>query len=318
MPMNRVQFQRGLSLPAFFRQYGSEERCLQALVRVRWPRGFVCPACGHGQASQFRRGAQTLWQCARCRLQTSVTAGTPMAGTKLPLRTWWLAIYLVTQAKNGVAALELGRQLGVCYRTAWRLKHKLMAVMADREAGRQLKGMVQIDDAFLGGERAGGKGEPQWRNKIPFIAAVSTEHGCPQYVRFDLVSTFCGSVVQRWAAQVLTPDAHVVSDGLSAFTGVARAGVPHTRIMTGSGRKGAKEPRLNWVNTILSNLKTALSGTHHALKFRKYAARYLHAHAYRFNRRFDLPAMLPRLAWALVRSRPLGERDLREPAETRR
>ena len=318
MAMNRVQFQPGLSLPAFFRQYGSEERCLQALVRVRWPRGFVCRACGHKQASQFRRGGQTLWQCMQCRSQTSVTAGTPMAGTKLPLRTWWLAIYLVTQAKNGVAALELGRQLGVCYRTAWRLKHKLMAAMADREAGRRLKGLVQIDDAFLGGERAGGQGEPQWHNKIPFIAAVSTEHGRPLYVRFDRVSSFRGSAVQSWAASALRPDAQVVSDGLSAFTGIARAGLPHERIKTGSGRKGAQEPRLHWINTILSNLKTALSGTHHALKFDKYAARYLHAHAYRFNRRFDLPAMLPRLAWALVRSRPCCERDLREPAETRR
>ncbi|MDX6081474.1 IS1595 family transposase [Xanthomonas campestris pv. incanae] len=74
-----------------------------------------------------------------------------MADTKLPLRVWWLAIYLVSQAKNGIAALELARQLGVCYRTAWRIKHKVMAAMANREHSRRLAGQVQIDDSYRGG-----------------------------------------------------------------------------------------------------------------------------------------------------------------------
>lgn len=318
MPMNRVQFQPGLSLSAFFRRYGTEEQCLEALIQARWPHGFVCPRCAHRQASRFQRGRQWLWQCTRCRTQTSVTAGTPLAVTKLPLRTWWLAIYLVTQAKNGIAALELARQLGVCYRTAWRIKHTLMAVMADREASRQLTGMVQIDDAYLGGERARGPGESQWNNKIPFIAAIATRKGEPTVARFDIVSSFRRSVVHEWAQQVLAPGACVVSDGLTAFTGVTWAGVPHESIVTGRGRKAAGEPRLNWVNTLLSNLKTAFSGTHHALKFAKYATRYLHAHTYRFNRRLDLPAMILRLAGALMKSCSRTEQDLRNPAETRR
>jgi hypothetical protein len=234
-----------------------------------------------------------------------------MADSKLPLRLWWLAIYLVTQSKNGIAALELGRQLGVCYRTAWRLKHKLMAVMADREADRRLHGLVQIDDAYLGSERPGGPGEPQWANKIPFVAAVSTDKGRPIHMRLDIVSSFRRDALRAWAEQALAPDAQVISDGLTAFTGVTWAGIAHEGIVCGRGRQAARQPRLYWANTILSNLKTALSGTHHALKFAKYAARYLRAHAYRFNRRFDLPAMLPRLAHALMQSRPLRERDLR-------
>jgi ISXO2-like transposase domain len=241
-----------------------------------------------------------------------------MADTKLPLRVWWLAIYLITQDKNGVAALELARQLGVCYRTAWRLKHKLMAVMAERESRRQLHGLIQVDDAYLGGERPGGKGEPQWANKVPFIAAVSTAEGRPEQVRFDVVSSFRRSTVQAWAQQVLDQGARVISDGLTAFSGFAWAGVPHEAIITGSGRKGAREPRLRWVNIILGNLKTSFSGTHHAMAFAKYGQRYLHAHAYRFNRRLDLPTMLPRLAGALLKAGVCTERDLRAPAETER
>ncbi|MXV07536.1 MULTISPECIES: IS1595 family transposase [unclassified Xanthomonas] len=318
MTLNRIQFQRGLSIPAFLSRYGSEAQCVEALVQARWPDGFVCPQCGHTHVSRFERGHQQLWQCVRCRVQTSLTAGTPMADTKLPLRVWWLAIYLVSQAKNGVAALELARQLGVCYRTAWRIKHKVMSAMADREQSRRLDGEVQIDDAYLGGERAGGPGEPQWRNKVPFIAAVSLHQGRPRYLRLDVVSSFRRSVVHTWAQQALTPGTHVVSDGLTAFTGVSWAGLTHDAIVTGSGRKGAQQPRLRWVNTILGNLKTALSGTHHAVDFPKYGARYLHAHAYRFNRRFNLAAMVPRLARALAGAGRLTEQHLRTPAETQR
>ncbi|KTF33485.1 IS1595 family transposase [Xanthomonas translucens pv. translucens] len=241
-----------------------------------------------------------------------------MADTKLPLRVGWLAIYLVSQANNGIAALELARQLGVCYRTAWRIKHKVMSAMADREQSRRLDGEVQIDDAYLGGERAGGPGQPQWRNKVPFIAAVSLHQGRPRYLRLDVVSSFRRSVVHAWAQQALEPGTHVVSDGLTAFTGVGWAGLTHDAIVTGSGRKGAQQPRLRWVNTILGNLKTALSGTHHAVDFPKYGTRYLRAHAYRFNRRFNLAAMVPRLASALADAGRLTEQQLRTTAETQR
>lgn len=318
MAINRIQFQKGLSLPTFLQRYGSEAQCVEALIRARWPNGFVCPRCAGTAASRLERNQQPLWQCKACRTQTSLTAGTPMADTKLPLRLWWLAIYLVSQAKNGVSGLELARQLGVCYRTAWRIKHKLMAAMAERETSRQLDGEVQIDDAYLGGERPGGPGEPQWHNKVPFIAAISTHEGRPRHMRLDVVSSFRRSVVHAWAQQALSPAAHVISDGLTAFTGVGWAGHSHEAIVTGSRRKGAQQPRLRWVNTILGNLKTALAGTHHALAFAKYGARYLAAHAYRFNRRFDMAAMVPRLAAALMRSAVATEQSLRRPAETQR
>lgn len=318
MAMNRVQFQRGLSLPQFLEQFGTEEQCQDALLKARWPQGFACPACQYRKASRFVRGCQTLWQCQQCRVQTSLTAGTPLAGTKLPLRLWWLAIYLVAHAKNGIAAMELGRQLGVCYRTAWRLKHKVMAAMTDREAGRQLAGLVQIDDAYLGGERSRGTGAQQWENKVPFIAAVSTRAGRPQQVRFDCVPHFQRQRLKEWAEQALSPGASIVSDGLTAFIGVTWAGVPHEAIVSGGTRKAAQQPRLRWVNTILSNLKTSLSGTQHAIKFAKYGPRYLGAYQYRFNRRFDLPALIPRLAVALIRHGPLTEGGLRAVAEIRR
>lgn len=152
--------------------------------------------------------------------------------------------------------------------------------------------------------------------KVPFVAAVSTREGRPRHARLDVVPSFNRHNLAMWAAKAIAPTASVVSDGLTAFQGIEWAGISHESVVTGRGRKAAQEPRLKWVNIILSNLKTALGGTHHALKFAKYGGRYLAAHQYRFNRRFDLSAMLLQLVVGVCEGRPRKERDLR--AETRR
>ena len=101
MARNRVQFQKGYSLVQFMDEYGSEEKCTQALFRWRWPNGFVCPRCEH--TGYWRHQSRTLYQCRSCRHQVSLTASTIMASTKLPFRTWFLAMYLMTQTKNGIS-----------------------------------------------------------------------------------------------------------------------------------------------------------------------------------------------------------------------
>ena len=166
MAMNRVQFQRGLSMAEFLDRYGSEDKCEAALIAARWPKGFACPACGSGVHSAFVRAGRRYWQCAACRHQCSVISGTIFESTKLPLTRWFLAMHLLTQAKNNVSALELKRHLGVCYKTAWLMKHKLMEVMRQREDTRVLDGRVEIDDAYLGGERSGGKSGRGSENKV--------------------------------------------------------------------------------------------------------------------------------------------------------
>ena len=140
MTMNRVQFQPGLSMTEFMDRYGCDEQCEAALIAARWPAGFACPACGCGQRSSFRREARLYFQCTACRHQCSVISGTIFEATKLWLSRWFLAMHLLTQSKNNVAALELMRHLGVCYKTARLIKHKLMEVMRVREDTRQLAG----------------------------------------------------------------------------------------------------------------------------------------------------------------------------------
>lgn len=314
MPINAIQFQHGLSLPEFHALYGTEQQCEDALVASRWPGGWRCAHCACKRFFLTRNGpGRQLWECFLCGYQSSSIVGTVMEHTKLPLRLWFLAMYLMTQNKNAISALALKRQLGVCYRTAWLLKHKLMQAMAQRDAPYRLEGRVEIDDAYLGGERAGSiNGGRKAANKTAFVAAVQTlPDGHPLYMCLTPVVDFTNEEMQQWARQHLAPGSHVVSDGTPAFAQVRQVKATHERYVTGGGRKGAQTPQLHWVNTMLGNLKTSIAGTYHSFDHAKYAARYLAEFCYRFNRRFDLPSMLPRLLRALAVTKPLPLKVLR-------
>jgi ribosomal protein L37AE/L43A len=211
----------------FLEQYGSDDKCEAALITSRWPQGFACPVCGGPASCPFRREGRLYWQCASCRHQCSVISGTVFESTKLPLTSWFLAMHLLTQAKNNVSALELGRHLGVSYKTAWLLKHNVMEVMRVREDARQLTGRVEMDDAYLGGERSGGKAGRGSENKVPFIAAVqTTEDGQPVLACFAQCP-FTTEAVQEFAAKSLVLPLTVVSDGLGCFTAIG-ASAPFT------------------------------------------------------------------------------------------
>ncbi len=180
MAMNRIQFQPGLSLPAFLAHFGAETQCEEVLELSRWPHGFLCPGCGKSDHYILKVGKHKTFQCKSCRVQTSLIVGTLFQNTHLPLSLWFLAIYLISQAKTGLSALELKRQLGVSYPTAWLIQQKLMQAMVERDAQYKLGGDVQVDDAYLGGELPGGKAGRGSENKIPFVAAISlSEQGRP-------------------------------------------------------------------------------------------------------------------------------------------
>lgn len=272
---------------------------------------FCLPGMWRTRHYTFEHKGLAYWECAACRKQTTVMCGTIFEATKLPLTTWFLAMHLLTQAKNNVSALELKRHLGVRYKTAWLLKHKLMQVMSEREAPRQLDGRVEIDDAYLGGELPGGKSGRGSENKVSFIAAVqTTDTGRPLRVCLKKLA-FTREAIAEWAKTALATSAQVVSDGLWCFRAVTASGATHERTVTGGGPNCVKLEQFRAVNTFLGNLKTAYSGTYHSFDFAKYAHRYLAEVQYRFNRRFDLSSILKRLLVAAVATPPRPERYLR-------
>jgi hypothetical protein len=229
----------------------------------------------------------------------------------VPLTKWFLAMHLMTQAKNNVSALELKRHVGVSYPTAWLLKHKIMQVMVDRERWRQLTGRVEIDDAYLGGEVHGGRAGRGSPNKVPFVAAVqTTESGQPVLMCLSQ-RPFTKESIQAFAEQSLAAPATLVSDGLGCFKVVRGRGILHEPHITGGGAASAKHPSFQAVNTALGNIKTSIAGTYHAFGFEKYAHRYLGQVQYLFNRRFNLRAILERLARAASQAAPCPLRAVR-------
>lgn len=176
--------------------------CQAALFLHRWPYGFVCPHCGNTTSCRLSRG---LYQCHHCHHQTSLTAGTIFHATHLPLTTWFLAIYLLTQRKTGISALQLPREFGVNYNTAWNLKHKVLQIMLERKRGERLSGRIEIDNAYLGGERPGKPGRGA-EHKFPFVAAVQTDdEGHPQRVQLRRVTGFTLAEIQRYYLKAMIP-----------------------------------------------------------------------------------------------------------------
>ena len=311
MPQNKIQYQEGMSISEFIDAFGTDEKCELALEQTRWPDGFRCPNCSSEHFGEIHDKRRKRFQCKDCRHQTTVTAGTIFDSTKLRLSIWYQAMFLISTAKNGISAMEMGRSLGVSYPTAWKVKHKLMQVMKERDGIYLLRRTVQVDDAYLGGERSGGKPGRGSENKEPFVAALElNEENKPIFIKLTQVSGFTSEAIHKWTRANIMPGSTVFSDGLGCFRAVAGAECKHV-VEVARGRKPKDIPTFQWLNTIIGNVKTSLSGTYHAFNFEKYGNRYLAEIAYRFNRRFDLKNLPQRLLIACVACRPFPEHLLR-------
>ncbi|MBB6730010.1 transposase, partial [Cohnella zeiphila] len=141
-------FDGSLSFDQVQRLLQDEEACIRVLFDARWPDGFRCPRCGRSSYSLISTRSLPLYECSRCRKQTSLIAGTVFQGTRTPLRLWFQAIYLHSRP-GGVNALQLSEEIGVTYKTAWSICHKLRHAMSHAEAGELLEGWVRIQDAAI-------------------------------------------------------------------------------------------------------------------------------------------------------------------------
>ncbi len=293
---------RGLSEAQFREACGTEEKCRAVVEKLRWPAGLVCPLCGGCEGKWL--STRPKIQCRSCRHQVSLTAGTIFHATKLPLTSWFLAMWLVATAKNGISSVELGHRLGVKQTNAWALKQKVMAVMAGRDDAKRLDGRVEMDDAYLGGHRPGERGRGA-AGEQPFVAAVSTtDDRRPRKIKLLPVKGFRKKEVRKLVARHLASTSRLVTDGLRCWTAAAEAGHEHTAIITGSGRRAARWSPFKWVNATLGNIKAAITGTYRRVS-PGHAGRYLASFAWRFNRRFQLDSLIPRLVHSAVRTKPL-------------
>ena len=277
--MSRQPFPRTLS--AFQSWFATEAACVRYLVESRWPDGYACPQCGHPEAYELT--SRPVYKCKRCNYQVSVTAGTVLHGTRLSLRDWFSAAYLVATHTPGISAVQLQRQLGLKrYETTWGLLQKLRRAMVRPERDR-ISGEVEVDETYVGGVEVGRRGgRLRDSTKAIVVGAVEIRGRGSGRLRLRVVEDLSAASLVGFIEQSVVPGSIVHTDGWGGYRPLADKEYEHRRKTQGHGRNAAKHfPR---VHRAFSNLKTWLAGTHHGVG-EQHLQHYLNEYVFRFNRR---------------------------------
>jgi transposase-like protein len=273
-------------MPSFLARFGSDEQCREYLFKARWPNGFQCAACGHDDAYALR--TKIVYECAACRKQHSLLAGTIFEQTKTGSAKWFLAIYLVTSSKGGIAATELQRQLGLgSYGTAWTWLHKLRKAMV-RPDRKPLAHHVEADETYLGGPRPGRRGRGA-AGKTLVAGADETGRGKARgrrlgRLRLAKLPDAGATSLEGFLATNVAKPATVTTDGWSGYSGLPEAGYGHEPVNL-SAAWGDAALRLPAIHLVFSLAKRWLLGTHRGAVSEKHLPAYLDEYVFRFKRR---------------------------------
>lgn len=274
------------SLRQFQQQFADEAACRTYLEQCRWPDGFRCPRC-HGQQA-YVLPAWHRRECAQCRYQVSLTAGTVFHRTKTPLTTWFWAAYLMTTDKRGISALLLQRQLSLRrYETAWLILHKLRRAMVNA-AREPLHGEVEIDDTWVGGPQAGLRGSRQLKGRKAVIVLVAAEKRADRTgrIRLAVAPDVKQSTILQFVRAHVAAGATVYTDALNGWADLEAAGVRHVPRKQPDKtalRRGALSV-VPLADRAIGNLQQWLVGTYHGVS-RHHLQVYLDEFAFRHNRR---------------------------------
>src|SRR5712692_394633 len=276
--------------------FATDEQCLAYFEAKRWPHGVRCTVCGSKEISRITRTVdetktrkekkqnkrKQLYQCLEptCKQQFSVTSGTLFHDSHLPLSKWFMAIALLVDAKKGMSAMQLQRHLGVNYRTAWYLAHRIREAMNEPD-GLKLTGTVEIDETYIGGKQRGHKSK--LKNK-DVVLGLRQRKGPLKLVQ--ITDNKAGTLYETVAQHVDKNADHIMTDDAGAynFRFTKFRNVPHSKIRHSRKEYVKGEVHTNTVESAFSLLKRAVIGTYHQLSI-KHLQRYLNEFSYRFNRR---------------------------------
>ena len=271
----------------FLDWFATEEACLAYLERLRWPHGFVCPACG--VVGEPYRSSRARLMCRACAHQGSVTAGTIFDKTRTPLRVWLAGAWYVTNQKLGVSALGLKRVLGLgSYETAWTMLHRFRRAMV-RPERELLKGEVEVDETYLAisdrDQPMSGEGRKNKTTKI--LVAIAVEIHQPKgfgRIRLRRIDNDSDACVMPFVQESIEPGARVRTDGSAAYRSLSQIGFEHTRqVMLGADSPA--HVTLPGVHRVASLIKRWILGTHHGSVQPEHLDAYLDEFVFRFNRR---------------------------------
>lgn len=301
------------SILAFQQQFPDSDSCAAWLMAEKWPEGFRCPECGHDHGWKLETKAWT-YECSRCHRQTSLTAGTVMHGSKLPLMVWFWAAYLMATHSNGISARHIWRQLGLgSYKSAWLLCAKLRRAMVNPDRAL-LSVLVEIDETQFPYRTkddpvTGGCGRSP-DGKLQIVAAIEVNDDKPGRLRLGVIEDGSAGSLHPFITNNVTPGGMVKTDGWSGYLGVR--GVNHDPHVVGPM---AAHVILPWVHRVFANLKTWALGVYHGLR-PHHLQSYLDEFVFRFNRRSTPHAAFRSLLGIGLATDPVTYKMLIKPEAT--
>jgi transposase-like protein len=264
----------------FVKMFSDEAACTAYLERLRWPDGFVCPACGK-QSSPWRQTRGRL-VCPACRHQCTATAGTIFDKTRTPLTTWFDAAWHVTTAKNGMSAKTLERMMGISYRVAWAMLHRFRVAMV-RTSREPLSGEVEVDETLIGGVEKGGK-RGRGTKKAIVVIAVEIKH--PKgfgRIRMRHVPDASAESLGPFVREMIAAGSTLCTDGWKGYCGLSNEYIHRQTILSSSDDPA--HVAMPGVHQVTSLLKRWLLGTHQGAFTLEHLQSYLEEFTFRFNRR---------------------------------
>lgn len=275
----------------FFAQFPNDDACLEHLFNVRFGQGHTCPKCERS-AKWYRLASEQAFSCQWCGHHIHPMVGSIFEKSRTPLQLWFYAIFLFTTSKHGVSGKELERQLGVTYKTAWRMAALIRQHMADIDGEAPLGGpgkIVEVDETYVGGKAEG----MDWRNQKTVVFGMIERGGdamlkvVPNQRRTTLVPKIRDNVL---------PGSEVHTDELQAYKkSLPMDQYTHKTVNHGAGEYAKEDgTSTNQIESFFNHLKKSIAGTHTSVS-PKYLERYVKEFEYRFNRRMRPETMLSEL-----------------------
>ncbi len=260
--------------------FDTDERCRELLVRLRWPHGVECPRC-KTKAAELATAKQ-LFYCKDCDYQFTVTAGTVFNDSHLPLQKWFLATLLLCESRKGHAANQMKRELGVSYKTAWYLCHRIRAAMKEAQKP-MLDGIVEVDETYIGGRKKGlGQGPYSSGKKI--VVGIRQRGGDLRFIKAaDLKATTLRDIIKDNVSEDVDV---IVTDEFTSYPFALKGTFENKHKTVHHKRREyvRGDVHTNTVESAFSLLKRGIMGTWHRISI-KHLPAYLEEMTFRFNRR---------------------------------
>jgi transposase-like protein len=277
--MSKLTTQPAIDLIQLNDLFDTDAECRAYLEALRWPKGVACPRC-QATTGISRLHERKQFECDSCGYQFSVTAGTVFNDSHLPLPKWFLAVFLITESRKGMSALQLKRLLKVSYKTAWYLCHRIREAMKDANP-EPLTGTIECDETYIGGVRRGGLGIGHYRqNKSTIIAALQRGG----QIRVRTAKKADKKTLHAFVKECAPNASRIMTDEWGGYVGIGDADTTHETVTHSKGEYVRGDVHTNSIESAFGLFKRAVVGSYHRVSH-KHLDRYLDEFEFRFNNR---------------------------------